>query len=84
MENITIPSGDNGECSLQNTCVAVTSLAVTLGLITCCYCCGIYIRFVNAKNKRKVSPFVDQEPSIIVVVQNKMTTVTSIQEEDPC
>lgn len=83
MENTTIPITDDGECTIKNTCVAVTSLAVTLGLITCCYCCGICIRFMNAKNKRKVTPFVDQDPAIVVIVQNKMTTITSIQEEDP-
>jgi len=79
-----MPSADNGGCNLQNTCVAISSLAASLGLITCCYCCGIWIRFVNNKNKRKVTPFVDQDPTIIVVVQNKMSAASNLQEEDPC
>ena len=84
MENTTIPSVDNGGCNLQNTCVAVSSLAVSLGLIACCYCCGIAIRIVNAKNKRKAAPFSGQDPVIVVVDNKAIVNTNSIPDEDPC
>jgi len=84
MENTTIPYVDTGGCNLQNICVAVTSLAVALGLITCCYCCGIGIRLINAKNKRQATLFATQDP-VTVVVHNKLViATTSTPDEDPC
>ena len=84
MENTTIPSTDDGGCSLQNTCVAVTSLGVSLGLIMCCYCCAIGIRVVNDKYKRRDALFAMQDP-IVVVVENKIIKAhTSTPDEDPC
>jgi hypothetical protein len=83
MENSTVPYAESGGCGTHNTCVAVISIAVALGMIICCYCCGIGIRIINTKYKN--SPLTGQDPMVVVVYNKASTTAaSSSQDEDPC
>jgi hypothetical protein len=88
MENTTIPSADLGGCSIHSVCVAYYSLAVTLGLMTCCFGCAVCIRLLGEKYPKQVSPFIAHDP-VTVIVDNKPTIAfttasTPVQpEEDP-